>query len=206
MYICQKNINIVQRIDYAEGKGILDIDVIKKIGMNKYRITNPNNNILRDCKSRMTEKLYIIIIFIVVFASCKKEPKWERSLNDTGCDINELRKKVLYEGDTNAFWSLFVEYLDEDDGRTALLPYSIIMSNKTNDYFASYVVFSNISLIYCDEKLDSIDEATAKLAIEYLEKSAKTGYEPAINDLDKLPKNSNNMTYKEKFIYINSKR
>ena len=51
-------------IDYAGGKGILDIDVIKKICMNKYRITyrftackarNPNNNILWDCKSRMTE-------------------------------------------------------------------------------------------------------------------------------------------------------
>lgn len=152
------------------------------------------------------KKLYIIIILIVVFVSCKKEPKWERSMNDTGHDINELRKKVLYEGDTNAYWNLDVEYLDVDDGRVAILPYAIIMSNKTNNYFASYVIFSNISIIYEDDKLDSIDEATAKLAIEYLEKSAKTGYEPAINDLDKLPKNSNNMTYKEKFIYINTER
>ena len=152
------------------------------------------------------KKLYLIIICIMVFASCKKEPNMERNPNDTGHDINELRKKVLYEGDTNAFWSLFVEYLDEDDGRTALLPYSIIMSNKTNDYFASYEVFSNISLIYRDDKLDSIDEVTAKLAIEYLEKSAKTGYEQAINELNKLPKNSNKMTYKEKFIYINTER
>ena len=152
------------------------------------------------------KKLYIIIICIVVFASCKKEPEVVYNPNDTGYDINELRQKVLYEGDTNAFWFLFVEYLDEDDGRAALLPYSIIMSNKTNDYFASYVVFFNISIIYDDDKLDSIDEATAKLAIEYLEKSAKTGYEPAINDLNILPKNSNKMTYKEKFIYINTER
>ena len=152
------------------------------------------------------KKLYLIIICIMVFASCKKEPNMERNPNDTGHDINELRKKVLYEGDTNAFWSLFVEYLDEDDGRTALLPYSIIMSNKTNDYFASYEVFSNISLIYRDDKLDSIDEVTAKLAIEYLEKFEKTGYEQAINELNKLPKNSNKMTYKEKFIYINTER
>ncbi len=25
--------------------------------MNKYRITNPNNNIVRDCKSRTTDKI-----------------------------------------------------------------------------------------------------------------------------------------------------
>ena len=152
------------------------------------------------------KKLCIIFICIMVFASCKKEPNMERNPNDTGHDINELRKKILYEGDTNAYECLSIEYFDEDDGWTAFLPYAIIMSNKTNYHVASFDVFTNIRIIYRDEKLDSIDEATAKLAIEYLEKSAKTGSEQAINELNKLPKNSNKMTYKEKFIYINTER
>jgi hypothetical protein len=32
----------------------------KKLIMNKYRIANPNNKEVRDCKSRTTEKTYII--------------------------------------------------------------------------------------------------------------------------------------------------
>jgi hypothetical protein len=44
------------------------------------------------------------------------------------------------------------------------------------------------------------------MSIEYLEKAARMGFEPAIDDLNILPINSNEMTYKEKFIYINSNR
>ncbi|MBP1629318.1 MAG: hypothetical protein H6Q15_211 [Bacteroidetes bacterium] len=150
------------------------------------------------------KKLYIVIICILVFISCKKEPKVITRLEY----LNNLRSEVIYKGDTNSFQALFIDCFHDSDvwAGIELLPYAIIMSNKKDYALAPYSVFWSYSCIYQGNKIDSIDEASARMSIDYLEKSAKTGYEPAIDDLNKLPKNSNKMTYKEKFIYINSKR
>ncbi len=82
----------------------------------------------------------------------------------------------------------------------------IIMSNKKDYALAPYSVFMSYSWIYQENKIDSIDESSAKFSIEYLEKAARMGFEPAIDELNILPKNSKEMTYKEKFIYICSNR
>lgn len=34
--------------------------------MNKYRIANPNNKVVRDCKSRTTEKIIIVCILTLI--------------------------------------------------------------------------------------------------------------------------------------------
>lgn len=149
------------------------------------------------------KKLYIIIC-ILVFLSCKKEPKVITRLEH----LNNLKSEVIYKGDTNSFYSLYIDNFHDSDVSAGieLLPYAIIMSNKKDYALAPYSVFESYSWIYNQNKIDSIDELSAKMSIEYLEKAARMGFEPAIEELNILPKNSTEMTYKEKFIYINSKR
>lgn len=150
------------------------------------------------------KKLYIIIICISIFISCKKEPKEITRLEY----INNLRSEVIYKGDTNSFYALYIDNFHDSDlsAGIELLPYAIIMSNKKDYALAPYSVYISYSWIYNQNKIDSIDESSAKMSIEYLEKAARMGFEPAIEELNILPKNGNEMTYKEKFIYINSKR
>jgi hypothetical protein len=142
----------------------------------------------------MRSLLTLTISIILIFCSCKEEQKKESRLDY----LIRMKNDVLFKGDTNSFYALFIENYHGKEG-AELLPYSIIMSNKTDYDLSSYSVFWAYSCIYIGDKIDSIDEATAKMAIEYLEKAAKTGYETAINELNKLPKENKKMTYKEKF-------
>lgn len=150
------------------------------------------------------KKLCIIFTCIMFFISCKENPKGITRLEY----LNNLRSEVIYKGDTNSFYSLYIDNFHDSDvwAGIELLPYAIIMSNKKDYALAPYSVFMSYSWIYQENKIDSIDESSAKMSIEYLEKAARMGFEPAIQELNILPKNSNEMTYKEKFIYINSNR
>ena len=46
--------------------------------MNKYRITNPNNNIVREYKFRTTEKLIVLLIVALFFYQCSSNKKYTK--------------------------------------------------------------------------------------------------------------------------------
>lgn len=141
----------------------------------------------------------LIVILPLILLSCSKKDKHERALNDTGYDIGKLRKDVLYEGDFDAYHSLFIEYLDCPPGE--ILPYAIIMENKYNDSVFCMDIYQSILGIYNAGDSAYIDEQTAKMAIENLEKAAKKGIDEAILRLTYIPKDNKNLTYKEKYKY-----
>lgn len=145
----------------------------------------------------------IIFIIIIIAFSCKQEPKKEYTSNYIPESFEQLQTDVLYKGDTSSYYELTIKYMDENNPAEALI-YSIIMSNKTNDYWASFNVFLYIRDLYSNKNVDSIDNVTAKMAIDYLEKAAKKSKndEQAFDLLNKLPKDTINMSYKEKFKYI----
>ncbi len=141
----------------------------------------------------------LIVILPLILLSCSKKDKHERSLNNTGHDIGKLRKDVLYRGDVDAYNSLSIEFFDYPPGE--LLPYAIIMENKYNDSVFCMDIYQSILFIYYAGNSAYIDEQTAKMAIENLEKAAKKGIDEAILRLTYIPKDNKNLTYKEKFKY-----
>ncbi len=155
---------------------------------------------LNNIKLKDMKYWYLLIVILpLILLSCSKKDKHERSLNDTGLDIQKLREDVLYRGDFDAYTSLRIECFDYPPGE--LLPYAIIMENKYNDSSFCMDIYQSIEQIYYDVHSDYIDEQTAKMAIENLEKAAKKGIDGAISQLNSIPKNNKNLTYKEKFKY-----
>ncbi len=57
------------------------------------------------------KKLCIIFICIVVFISCKEKPKGITRLEY----LNNLRSEVIYNGDTNSFYSLYINNYHDSD-------------------------------------------------------------------------------------------
>ena len=70
--------------------------------------------------------------------------------------------------------------------------------NKTTE---AYNKGKEVSGIYNAGDSAYIDEQTAKMAIENLEKAAKKGIDEAILRLTYIPKDNKNLTYKEKYKY-----
>ena len=75
------------------------------------------------------------------------------------------------------------------------------MENKYNDSVFCMDIYQSILFIYYAGNSAYIDEQTAKMAIENLEKAAKKGIDEAILRLTYIPKDNKNLTYKEKFKY-----
>lgn len=142
----------------------------------------------------------LIVVFSLFIFSCDKKDKHERAMNDTGYDVRKLKEDVLYRGDVDSYNLLFIEYLEYPPGE--FLPYALIMANKDNNSAFCYDVFLSIYFIYNNGNSNYIDELTAKMAIEYLEKAAKGGGEEAKLRLEKLPKKNIKLTYKEKYKYV----
>ncbi|MBP1645935.1 MAG: hypothetical protein H6Q16_1510 [Bacteroidetes bacterium] len=161
---------------------------------------NPARKKFNNIKLKNMKYWYLLIVILpLILLSCSKKDKHERSLNDTGHDIQKLREDVLYRGDFDAYNSLSIECLDYHPGE--ILPFAIIMENKYNDSSFCIDIYESIEQIYYAGNSDYIDERTAKMAIENLEKAAKIGIDVAISRLNSIPKDNKNLTYKEKFKY-----
>lgn len=120
----------------------------------------------------MNKSILILSIILFAFISCDmkrgetKPNKVEMSMNQYTNSETELKKSILFNGDTSAYYKLRMSYLDYTFQEEFLL-YALVMANKY-DYPQAYLdVFSCLTDIYYDD-ISKIDDKTARLAIEYL--------------------------------------
>lgn len=106
-------------------------------------------------------------------------------MNDPGRPIRELKELALEKGDTNAYESLSIAYLDYPDGE--FFPIAFKMANKydyTQAYFDCYNAILDYNGVYSPDKpLDKIDLRTREMAMEYLIIGAIKGHEQSIETL-----------------------
>ncbi len=129
----------------------------------------------------------VIILVILGLIACKRNKieNIERSMNDPGRPMSELKELALEKGDTNAYISLSIAYLDYPDGE--FFPIALKMANKydyTQAYFDCYMAILDYNGVYSPEKpLDKIDLRTREMAMEYLIIGATKGHEQSIETL-----------------------
>lgn len=130
---------------------------------------------------------HFILFFFFAVTSCnsKRGDNTVRSMNDPGIPISELKELALEKGDTNAYYTLFIAYLDYPSGE--FFPIALKMANKydyTQAYFDCYAAILDYNGVYSPDKpLDKIDLKTRNLAIEYLIIGAMKGHEQSIETL-----------------------
>lgn len=121
---------------------------------------------------------FFILLFGIMGCDLKKDkgvPMNYREIPDS-----VLEKLVIEKGDTSAYYDLFVSYLDYSPEK--FLPYALIMANKYNYPQAYYDVYDRLWYLYGNP--DSLDVATKKFALEYLEKAAQKGHAQARQTLE----------------------
>lgn len=99
------------------------------------------------------------------------------SMNQPITKIADLKKAVLREGDTNAYYELKIAYLDNEFPEEFLI-FSLIMANKYDYLQAYFDVFTCLTDVYLTD-ISKIDEKSANLAIEYLFKAQEKGHHQA---------------------------
>lgn len=106
-------------------------------------------------------------------------------MNDPVRPISELKELALEKGDTNAYETLSIAYLDYPSGE--FFPIALTMANKydyTQAYFDCYMAILDYNGVYSPENpIDKIDLKTRNLAIEYLIIGAMKGHEQSIETL-----------------------
>jgi hypothetical protein len=111
-------------------------------------------------------------LIIIIFTGCRminNETSDEEiiiSMNQSLESEDELKKSVIFEGDTKAYRSLSIAYLDYSYSEELLL-YALIMANKYDHPQAYFDVFKCLIGVYFNE-LTKIDKTTANIAINYL--------------------------------------
>lgn len=130
-------------------------------------------------------QIIILLLFVVSSCNSKSSDNTERSMNDPGRSISELKELALEKGDTNAYETLSIAYLDYPSGE--FFPIALKMANKydyTQAYYDCYMAILDYNGVYSPDKpLDRIDLRTRNLAIEYLISGAMKGHEQSIETL-----------------------
>lgn len=124
---------------------------------------------------KMKKYLFIAFFFCCLFG-CKRFVNDGQFMNSASHSLKDLRKLIIEQGDTAAYYELSIQYLDL--GMQDFLVYALIMANKFDYPQAYFDVFDCITYEYIDN-YELIDEKTAALAIEYLIKAANMGHEQA---------------------------
>lgn len=125
----------------------------------------------------------LIIVSILAFMSCDmKNDKANskevvRSMNQPTVSESELKEAILYNGNTSAYDELSVSYLDHNFQEEFLF-YAMIMANRYDYPQAYFDVYFYLTQTFSRD-IKSIDERSAKLAIEYLLKSYEKGHHQA---------------------------
>lgn len=127
----------------------------------------------------MKPKLFILILLLFAFSACKEKEKHskERSMNDPGVSDDELKKAILSKGDTAAYQSLDIAYLDYSYKEEFLL-YALVMANKYDYPQAYFDVFFCLTQTFSNN-FGNIDETTATMAVDYLLKASEKGHDQA---------------------------
>ncbi|MFV0500236.1 MAG: hypothetical protein ACK5MH_01420 [Bacteroidales bacterium] len=124
--------------------------------MNKYRITyrftackarNPNNNKVRDCKSRTTKKyIFLSLVFFVLLSCNKIEKPNNNEAYNLNAPINDLHLMVkngvlihIELMDLDTYKALVIEFTNENilefvDNDTIILIYSLDCRKDNNGY------------------------------------------------------------------------
>lgn len=143
------------------------------------------------------KKIVVICLIVSCVLSCSHSTKEVKSMNSSTRSINELRKLIIENGDTSAYYELYIQYLDFES--QDFLVYAMIMANKYDYPQAYFDVFDCLTepffqnCTFMDEKMD---EKTASIAINYLLLAAEKGHEQAkemVTKNDITPKESNNV-------------
>jgi hypothetical protein len=92
---------------------------------------------------------------MLIFQSCNTHKK-ERSMNTPSESIKSLYDKALDRGDTSAYYSLKIAFLDYKP--MDFLPIALIMANKNNFPAAYYDVYSTL----CDMENLNEEDSTEK--------------------------------------------
>lgn len=126
------------------------------------------------------QKCALYFFFIFLFIACNnKDKEVEVSGNSSKYSDNELIQAIFTLGDTAAYNTLCMVYLDY--GSEKFLPFALIMANKYDYPKAYFDVFSCLHDIYGDTTkdlwiLDNLDSTTQSFALNYLKKSSSKGY------------------------------
>jgi TPR repeat protein len=120
-------------------------------------------------------RIVLLILVLIFSTSCKSKNERQIeviTMNQTR-PINELKKLVLTKGDTLAYDELEIAFLHEKY-REEYLIYSIIMADKYNYPRAYFQVYHCLTSAF-ENHNGVIDEATKKMALNYLQKGVDLG-------------------------------
>lgn len=139
-----------------------------------------------------------VILFSTLFIGCCNEKSNDNSIQNSGNNdfsmnyVSEsksnLTNSVIKFGDTNAYSSLNVYFMDEPYQEEFLF-YALIMANKYQYPQAYYDVYFNLTILFTSD-MNQIDEETAKMAINYLLMAAESGHHQALDEVKKYNINS----------------
>lgn len=130
---------------------------------------------------------WILIVSILISCNNSRNDK-AISMNDPGRPLSELKKLAINQGDTDAYYSLSITYLDLPHGD--FLPIAEEMAKK-HDYAQAYfdVYFQLLKSTDAPGttlSLDSCDEETRNKAIRYLRLAFEKKHEQSIDELGEL--------------------
>lgn len=136
----------------------------------------------RSCKTTVVILLTVVIVSV---SSCKK--KEVISQNWTGSTFEEATYRLVQKKDTLAYGPLHQMYLDSPNPR--FLYYALYAANRYGCASAYADVYYCLTDRFSKEEnteLDSLDERTRSLAIDYLKFAAEAGDSDCQNRLGEL--------------------
>lgn len=124
-------------------------------------------------------KTYIILCLSFIMIGCTP-----RSMNDPGVPLDVLKKKIILNGNKNAYEKLYFAYFDES-GKEDFIYYSIVMANKYESPNGCYDVYYGLKFIY-NNSLDDMSEDLRSIAIQFLKRAAELNSIRANEELGNL--------------------
>jgi hypothetical protein len=131
------------------------------------------------------KNLLFILILIFILLGCRDKGNHKKeapiSMDTSKVSVVELKRRILRSGDTSAYGSLSVDYIYSSYPEEFLV-YSLFMANKYDYPQAYYDVFDGIYLLF-DSDIESIDDKSASMAIDYLLKAYEKGHHQATDEV-----------------------
>ena len=143
-------------------------------------------------------KRYLYFFLITLGTICCSNPINDKSIsiNTATRPYDDLQKLIVFNGDTNAYEELSIQYFDHDH-QDEFLIYALVMANKYDYAQAYFDVFYCLTLPFYGTGAQ-IDEKTAHIAIVYLIEAADKGHHQAMRIVMDLSKYDGKVTDKQK--------
>lgn len=137
-------------------------------------------------------KIIIVSLLLLLVYSCNNKDNQDigKSMNEPSRPMSELEYLVLEKGDTNAYYELYIAYLDYEHGE--FFKFAKVMADKY-DYAQAYfdVYFQTLKSTQREGTALSLDSCTLEkrnLAIKYLRMAEKKGHHQAKDEIEELKK------------------